>query len=275
MSNFCTFTVGETYSNKDIVDMFKCGNMGGMRRSHTTNSLVLISDHTKGLYDDKWVNDVLHYTGMGKVGDQTLSSQNRTLAESNDSDIEVHLFEVLKATEYIYRGQVSLMGKPYQEEQLDSKGLLRTVWMFPIAMQSADQGISQELVKNLQRDKERKASRASDEEVFQKALINESRIVSQRKISSTVYLRDSYVSEYAKRRANGKCQLCGEDAPFQNQDGKPYLETHHIVWVSQGGSDTMDNTVALCPNCHRKMHVLNLKEDKEYLKAVIEREKSD
>lgn len=54
-----------------------------------------------------------------------------------------------------------------------------------------------------------------------------------------------------------------------------YLETHHIVWVSQGGSDTMDNTVALCPNCHRKMHVLNLKEDKEYLKAVIEREKSD
>lgn len=220
MSNFCTFTVGETYSNKDIVDMFKCGNMGGMRRSHTTNSLVLISDHTKGLYDDKWVNDVLHYTGMGKVGDQTLSSQNRTLAESNDSDIEVHLFEVLKATEYIYRGQVSLMGKPYQEEQLDSKGLLRTVWMFPIAMQSADQGISQELVKNLQQDKERKASRASDEEVFQKALINESRIVSQRKISSTVYLRDSYVSEYAKRRANGKCQLCGEDAPFQNQDGK-------------------------------------------------------
>ena len=40
--------------------------MGGMRRSLTTNSLVIVSDHTKELYDDKWVDDVLHYTGMGK-----------------------------------------------------------------------------------------------------------------------------------------------------------------------------------------------------------------
>lgn len=58
-------------------------------------------------------------------------------------------------------------------------------------------------------------------------------------------------------------------APFQNKDGEPYLETHHIICLSHGGPDTIDNTVALCPNCHRKMHVLNLEEDQEHIKEVM------
>ena len=40
--------------------------MGGMRRSKTTGTLVIISDHTKGLYDDKWYGHELHCIGMGK-----------------------------------------------------------------------------------------------------------------------------------------------------------------------------------------------------------------
>ena len=42
-------------------------------------------------------------------------------------------------------------------------------------------------------------------------------------------------------------------APFARADGDAYLATHHVVWLAQGGSDTVENTVALCPNCHRKM----------------------
>lgn len=41
--------IGQTIKNDDLVNIFKCGNMGGMRRSKTTNSLVLVSDYTKGL----------------------------------------------------------------------------------------------------------------------------------------------------------------------------------------------------------------------------------
>jgi 5-methylcytosine-specific restriction protein A len=51
-----------------------------------------------------------------------------------------------------------------------------------------------------------------------------------------------------------------------NSKDKPFLEEHHIEWLSKGGEDTIDNAVALCPNCHRKMHILNLKEDKEKLR---------
>ena len=56
--------IGQILKNADIVEKFKCGNMGGMRRSKTTNTLVIVSDYTKGLYHDKWIGGVLHYTGM-------------------------------------------------------------------------------------------------------------------------------------------------------------------------------------------------------------------
>ena len=59
----------------------------------TTGTLVIIADHTKSLYNDKYYNQELHYTGMGKYGDQMLKSQNKTLAESNINNIEVHLFD--------------------------------------------------------------------------------------------------------------------------------------------------------------------------------------
>ena len=55
--------------------------------------------------------------------------------------------------------------------------------------------------------------------------------------------------------------------PFSRADGDPYLETHHVVWLAQGGSDTVENTVALCSNCHRKMHILKLEADIATLRA--------
>lgn len=82
--------------------------------------------------------------------------------------------------------------------------------------------------------------------------------------------RAFYVSEYAKKRAKGICQLCGNPAPFVNpKTGEPYLEAHHIIWLSAGGEDTIDNTVALCPNCHKRMHYLNDFEDVKKLKLVV------
>lgn len=53
-------SIGQELKNSDIVEIFKCGNMGDMRRSKKTNTLVLISDYTKGIYHDKWIGGVLH-----------------------------------------------------------------------------------------------------------------------------------------------------------------------------------------------------------------------
>ena len=133
------FEVGAVVSNAVMTEAFKVGNMGGMRRSKTTGTLVLISDNTKGLYSDKWNDGVLHYTGMGKIGDQAIDkTQNRTLAESKSNGVEVHLFEVDSPGKYTYSGVVELAGKPYQETQPDDNGNSRKVWMFPLKKKTAD-----------------------------------------------------------------------------------------------------------------------------------------
>ena len=71
-----------------------------------------------------------------------------------------------------------------------------------------------------------------------------------------------------KKKANGRCQLCGMPAPFSDKNGEPYLESHHVKWLSKGGEDSIDNVVALCPNCHRKMHVVNDVDDLEKLMRI-------
>lgn len=55
--------------------------------------------------------------------------------------------------------------------------------------------------------------------------------------------------------ADGICEDCGKPAPFtKKSNDQPYLEVHHIALLAEGGEDTLDNTIALCPNCHRKRH---------------------
>ncbi len=139
------FEVEAVVSNAVMTEAFKVGNMGGMRRSKTTGTLVLISDNTKGLYSDKWNDGVLHYTGMGKIGDQALDkTQNKTLAESKTNGVEVHLFEVNEPGKYTYSGIVELAGQPYQETQPDDNGNPRKVWMFPLKKKTVIASVSDE-----------------------------------------------------------------------------------------------------------------------------------
>lgn len=73
------------------------------------------------------------------------------------------------------------------------------------------------------------------------------------------------------RRANGICELCRQDAPFTRPDGTPYLELHHIAPLGTGGKDTLVNLVLLCPNCHRKMHVIPTERDVKTLMRAASR----
>ena len=55
--------------------------------------------------------------------------------------------------------------------------------------------------------------------------------------------------------AEGDCQHCKMKAPFnRTTDGSPYLEVHHIQRLADDGPDTIENAIALCPNCHREAH---------------------
>lgn len=69
------------------------------------------------------------------------------------------------------------------------------------------------------------------------------------------YVRNPDVVAEVLLRAKGKCESCGADAPFVSKRTlQPYLEVHHIKQLSHGGEDTVANAMALCPNCHRRLH---------------------
>lgn len=70
----------------------------------------------------------------------------------------------------------------------------------------------------------------------------------------TQYKRDATVKAWVLQAANGVCESCAAAAPFKGSDGQPYLEVHHVRQLADGGSDTVTNAVALCPNCHREVH---------------------
>lgn len=84
---------GVILSNQKLCDLFRCSQQGGMRRSTKTNSLVLISDHTKLTYEDKWIDSTFHYTGMGLRGNQSLVfQQDKTLAQSSLNRVHLYFF---------------------------------------------------------------------------------------------------------------------------------------------------------------------------------------
>lgn len=134
--------IGEEISNDVLSNTFGCSIRGGMRRSHETNTLVLISNHVESVYDDRWEGEVLHYTGMGLTGDQSLDfAQNQTLANSSSSDLKIFLFEVYLTGVYTFQGRVEPAGEPYQETLPDETGNDRTVWIFPLRQVSDKNGV--------------------------------------------------------------------------------------------------------------------------------------
>lgn len=263
-------TPGDVLTNNELGRTFAVGNMGGMRRSSKLDLLVLISDPFKGLYRDRWEGEILHYTGMGPRGDQSLTyAQNRTLNASPDTGIPVHLFEALEPLKYTYAGKVELVGSPYQEDQIDDEGKTRTVWMFPVKLMTggAKPSLTGEQARAIEAAQARIARRLPTSELRTRAS-KAKKQPHRRTAKAFVYVRDAVVAEYTKRLADGSCDLCDQRAPFRNKSKEHYLECHHIVWLARGGEDTIGNTVALCPNCHRKMHVLNTKADREKLKTI-------
>ena len=125
-------------------------------------------------------------------------------------------------------------------------------------------------VEEIQQDEEKQESHLQSLSTAQLLALAKKHSGQSRTKQSTTnsFSRSPYIAQYAKRRANGFCQLCDNPAPFVAANGEPYLESHHVIWLSQGGQDSIDNTVALCPNCHRKMHVINDQTDVAKLKRI-------
>jgi 5-methylcytosine-specific restriction protein A len=84
--------------------------------------------------------------------------------------------------------------------------------------------------------------------------------------TTTSFVRDPAVKRWVLDFACGICEGCSQPAPFLDRDGFPYLEVHHVLQLSNSGSDRVSNAVALCPNCHRRCHFA---EDRDEFKLSL------
>lgn len=75
----------------------------------------------------------------------------------------------------------------------------------------------------------------------------------RRAVSGEAFVRSPEVRRRVLARAKGKCEWCSQPG-FIAADGGIFLETHHVIPLSEGGGDTEANVVALCPNHHREAH---------------------
>ena len=256
-----SFVEGKEYTAEEISKCLRVGMHGAVRVSNSKNVLVLISCYftEESCLQNYWDGDVLYFYGEGKEGDQDLtSSGNKALLESKRDGKTVYLFESFTQRKFKYSGIVELAGDVIVESVKDNE-LRRNVLKFPLKLKNkyhfpleADL-VSEDIVI------QRKIASMSLSRLSQYAKLLSKPITKRNVITYRIY-GDPYIRQYAKLRADGHCELCGEKAPFE-MNGVPYLEIDHIVSLSAGGLDTVDNVVALCPNCHRKKHCLSLEED--------------
>lgn len=74
-------------------------------------------------------------------------------------------------------------------------------------------------------------------------------------VISRAFKRNADVVTAVLDRANGFCEKCECKAPFiRAKDNTPYLEVHHVIQLANGGEDSVENAIAVCPNCHRELH---------------------
>lgn len=141
--------------------------------------------------------------------------------------------------------------------------------MFPLKVVDNDVAITETEFETYEHAQKVKAKSLSKVDLEAKAKESSSEQVSNRKVTSNVFVRNPFVSEYVKMIANGICGLCDQPAPFIDKSGKPFLHSHHVEYLATGGKDVVENCIAVCPNCHARIHTLEDQKDKQKLLAKI------
>lgn len=244
------FNIGQTYHR--VEDIHE--RLGGNRYSGISPSgdhpYVFIFYGESGEwhgYDDEFEEDgTFLYTGEGRDGDMTMDSGNAAIRDHAANAKEIHAFEIQEGA-----WQVTYVGQYEYDDHFwtrlpDRNGVLRDAVRFelvPAGGRTIELGV-------------RNVDNLTAEELYDQA---EASVSGEGKPSSgsssrTVYQRSRVVKEYALKVADGVCQGCKSDAPFIDKNGEPYLEVHHLRRRSDGGADHPENVIALCANCHRRVH---------------------
>ncbi|MFF9338613.1 YDG/SRA domain-containing protein [Streptomyces sp. NPDC014773] len=199
--------------------------VGSERRG--AESVIVRGEHS----DDEDHGDVIIYTGEGTMGDQQLTRGNAALATSASTRAPVRavrrITDISGAQAYRYDGLYAVAD--YWSEQGPDGW---RVWRFRLVREApAEQGV---------------ADLAQLDEAAGPGLAGGMRSP----LSVQRVVRSTAVANLVKQIHDFRCQVCG--IRLQLKDGRAYAEAAHIrsLGSPHGGSDTIDNLLCLCANCH-------------------------
>lgn len=244
------FEIGQIYKRRaDIHGPFGGQQQGGIStpKDHPVIFAFTGSAGTQHGYEDGWSDDgVFNYFGEGQTGAMTFTGGNRAIREQLANGKELLLFEKVRRDGSVrYMGNFTFIGYEYREAP-DTNGDTRQAIVFKLLPQtdfSEDSGEEDQLPANFGELRKR-AYEAGDQAQTAETV----------QAKRQAFKRSAAVKFYALERAAGICENCDQPAPFLTSSGKPFLEVHHIMRLTDGGPDRPDRVAAICPNCHRAAH---------------------
>lgn len=251
------FKIGQEYKrNTEIHELYNGQRQGGIS---TPRDLPVIFIFTSDAgerhgYKDEYRDDgVFWYTGEGQKGDMTMEAGNKAIRDHAQNGKTIHVFEYTRKAHVRYVGSAECLG--YHEEiRPDREGNNRNVFVFHLDIDSVEAAdhVSEPIFsygpKNIDNLKKK-----SIEDLRRAALRSSSAGKNVEEKREIAHYRSEALKLYVIARSKGSCEGCGQDAPFQTKRG-PFLECHHLHRLADGGPDHPRNVVALCPNCHRRVH---------------------
>jgi 5-methylcytosine-specific restriction protein A len=242
------FEIGRVYNRRADIHAKLGGQQQGGIITPANHPVVIIITGEEGLehgYADRHRRDgAFEYFGEGQLGEMQLTNGNKAVADHSTNGEGLLLF---KKTREGLRFEGEMVCETYHYERApDRNGNDRNAIVFELrALEAVAEAVESDAI----------PSGENLEGLLKKALAA-SGVALKTSTSGlrTVYERSRDVRNYVLARADGTCEGCVTAAPFLRKDGTPYLEPHHIRRVSDGGPDHPAFVIALCPNCHRRVH---------------------
>ena len=245
------FEIGDYLNRWELNDVCGGGRYNGISTPAEHDFIFIFTSESGGTYgyeDGFQPDDTFLYTGEGTEGDMTMDGGNEAIRDHQTNNEELYLFEDTKYPWIVtYRGQYEY--EDYRWETLpDENNAPRDAIRFILAPVG---GAEIELSDRI--------GTLSDKQLYESAKqgapdLSENHSQKSGSSSGQSYTRSEVVKRFALRMAAGTCQGCNKEAPFVDSTGEPYLEVHHLHSRADGGPDDPENVLAICPNCHRRVH---------------------
>lgn len=249
------FIRGREYNRRqDLHGSYGGQQQGGICTPKSVRAIFLFTggSGTAHGYDDGWLpSGVFRYFGEGQAGDMQFVRGNQAIRDHAATGKALHLFAESRRGHVRYEGEMTCGGFEFVPGAPDTNNASRTAIAFHLVPVSD----SPPLTPDAEVQAADELSPTTDLDTLRsRAYDSRPQPTEPTESLRKVHRRTRIVRTYVLRRAAGTCEGCAKPAPFLDKIQQPFLEAHHVSMLSDGGPDLPNAVIALCPDCHRRVH---------------------